>query len=114
MRRSKDPALHSTSLVGIAGRLDQELCKVLDRLVDSLEQCRPVPQLPHSKKLLEELHTAFSELYEGIGDKSEREGCRLSHLDHDRTVWRHAEKRVAECHAQLAELDWQSLNESYF
>ncbi len=86
---------------------------MLDRLVDSLEQCRPVPQLPHAKVLLEDLHVAFDELCEGIGDKATR-----------RNAARHALamigqygallKAVAECHAQLEELDWKSLNQSYF
>jgi hypothetical protein len=112
-RHSGEPTSHSTSLTGIADRLDQELCKVLDRLVDSLEQCRPVPQLPHAKVLLEELHAAFDELCAGTGGEAAR-----------RNAARHALvimgqygallRAVTECHAQLDELDWKSLNQSYF
>ena len=113
MRHSGAPASHSTSLTGIADRLDQELCKVLDRLVDSLEECRPVPQLPHAKVLLEDLHAAFDELCAGTGGEAAR-----------RNAARHALvimgqygallRAVAECHAQLDELDWKSLNQGYF
>jgi hypothetical protein len=113
LRHSPDAALPSTSLTGIAQRLDQELCKVLDRLVESLEQCGPVPPVPRATKLLEELHIAFGELCQGAGDQLAR-----------RNAARHALvmmgqygalfRAVAECHAQLEELDWKSLNQSYF
>ena len=113
MRHAQDTASYSTSLAGIAGRLDQELCKVLDRLVDSLEQCKPVPQLPDSEGLLEGLHHAFDEVCEGIGDKSERRDA-ACHILTMIGQYGALLKAVAECHAQLQELDWRSLNQSHF
>jgi uncharacterized membrane protein YccC len=113
MRHSKDRASYSTSLAGIAGRLDRELCEVLDRLVDSLEECKPVPQLPRFEALLDELHTAFDELREGIGDTSERRetACHILTMIGQYGVLL---KAVAECHVQLQDLDWRSLNHNYF
>jgi uncharacterized membrane protein YccC len=113
VRQPRDLASHSTSLAGIAGRLDHELCKVLDRLVDSLEQCKPVPQLPHDKSLLEDLHVAFGELCKGMGDEAARRDA-ACHVLSMIGQYGALVKAVAECHAQLEQLDCKTLNQSHF
>ena len=93
--------------------MDLELCKVLARLEDSLQRGSPVPQLPHAQGLLEDLHRAFDELNESIGDRSERRdtACRILAMIGQYSALHSA---IADCHVQLEKLDWQSLNQNYF
>ncbi len=113
MRQSRNPAAPSTDLSVLANRLDQELCNALDRLVVSLEACRPIPRLPDAKGLLEDLNQAFNQLSDGTGDDTARRDAAVHALvvigQYGALV-----KALSECHAQLEALDWQSLNESYF
>ena len=113
MRHSSALASASTTLTSIAGRLDEQLCNVLDRLVDSLEHGSPVPRLPHSERLLEDLRTAFGELCEGIDERPERREAAY-HILATIGQYNALLQAVAQCHAHLEELDWQSLNQSYF
>lgn len=113
MRHSGDSTSPSSSLDQIARRLEEQLCNVLNRLEISLEECRPVPQLPHSGRLLEELHSAFAELCASEENEAERRVAARRSLV---MVGQYGAliKAIAELHVQLERLDWTSLNQSYF
>jgi uncharacterized membrane protein YccC len=113
MRRCGEPAPTSSALAQIVKRLDERLCNVLRTLEVSLEECRPVPQLPRSDRLLEELHAAFEELCGSEENESERRVAARRTLV---MVGQYGAliKSLADLHAQLARLDWKSLNQSYF
>ena len=93
--------------------LDQELCNALDRLVVSLEACRPIPRLPDAKGLLQDLNQAFNQLTDGTGDDTARRDAAV-HALVVIGLYGALIRALSECHAQLEALDWQSLNESYF
>ena len=113
LQHSEDPAPHFAPLRRIADQLDEELCDLLDALEDSINQCRPVPQLTRAKSLLGELLTGFTELCEGRGDKAaRREAARRALVmigQYGALV-----KALDKCSTQIEELDWKSLNQSYF
>lgn len=113
MRHAGVQGVHSSKLAGIARRVDQQLCNALDRLLDSLEACRPITQLPPTEALLQDLHTALAERFESMGDTPEQ-GIAAYQILAMIGQYGALVKAVARCHAQLSRLDWQSLNESYF
>jgi hypothetical protein len=113
MRHSGESTPPSSALDQIAKRLDDELCNVLNRLEISLEECRPVPQIPHSDRLLAELRSAFAELSESKENAAERRVAARRTLV---MVGQYGAliKALVDLHSQLERLDWKSLNQSYF
>ena len=112
MRHSRESTPSSPSLGRIAKRLDLELSAVLERLEESLEQCSPVPKLPRATVLLADLHEALDELDECIGDGTERRDA-ACHILAMIGQYGALHSAIADCHVQLEQLDWQSLNQNY-
>ena len=113
MRHAGEQGVHASTLAGIARRVDQQLCNALDKLLDSLEECRPITQLPPTEALLQDLHTAVAERFESMGDTPEQ-GIAAYQILAMIGQYGALVRAVARCHAQLGRLDWQSLNQSYF
>jgi uncharacterized membrane protein YccC len=108
----QDPS-HTTSLAQIAQRLDQQLCEVLDGFIDALEQGTSAPELPDAKGLLKDLHKAFEELGEGVEDDAERR-ARACHVLSMIGQYSALVSAVTASGACLRQLDWNTLNQSYF
>jgi uncharacterized membrane protein YccC len=113
IRQSKTHSVPSTDLFVLANRLDQELSRALDRLVASLDACHPIPRLPDAKGLLKDLDQAFHQLTDGAEDDTARRDA-AGHVLVVIGQYGALVSALSECHTQLQELDWQSLNESYF
>lgn len=104
---------HFTLIAPITQRLDHQLATVFDGWANDLEQSRSMKQLPDIESVIDELRQAFDELGDGVQDEvSRREtACEVLTMI---GLYSALASSVAECQTQLEQVDWRTLNQSYF